>query len=134
MTYAVSSALQSAVYQRLVSDSEVQSLVGGAIYDALPSGTLPSIYVSLGPEKVRDISDQLVSAAEHEFVVSVVTDQTGFSAAKAAAGAVCDALAGAQMTLSRGTLTALNFHRAEAVRSGDQRRIDLKFKARVSDQ
>jgi hypothetical protein len=88
----------------------------------------------LGPEKVRDISDQLVSAAEHEFIVSVVTDHTGFSAAKAAAGAVCDALAGAQMTLSRGTLTALNFHRAEAARSGDQRRIDLKFKARVSDQ
>ena len=134
MTYAVSSALQSAVYQRLVSDSGVLALVGGAIYDALPSGTLPSIYVSLGPEKVRDISDQLVSAAEHEFIVSVVTDQTGFSAAKTAAGAVCDALAGAQMTLSRGTLTALNFHRAEAVRSGDQRRIDLKFKARVSDQ
>ena len=89
MTYAVSSALQSAVYQRLVSDSGVLALVGGAIYDALPSGTLPSIYVSLGPEKVRDISDQLVSAAEHEFIVSVVTDQTGFSAAKAAAGAVC---------------------------------------------
>lgn len=134
MTYALSSALQSAVYQCLVADAPLDQLVAGAIYDALPSGTLSALYVSLGPEKVRDLSDKTAAGAEHEFVVSVVTDQTGFSAAKAAAGAVCDALIGASLVLQRGQLTALNFHRADAVRNGDQRRIDLKFKARLSDQ
>ena len=136
MTYALSSALQQAVYQHLLNDSVLAGLVGTAIYDALPSGTLPLLYVSIGPEKVRNISDKLSQSAEHEFIVSVVTDNTGFSGAKTVAGAICDVLVDAPLVLTRGTLTALHFYRAEATRggSGGQRQIDLKFKARVSDQ
>lgn len=135
MTYGVAGALQAAVYQKLSADVALGLLVGAAIYDALPTGTLPSLYVALGPETVRDKSDQTGFGAEHEFTVSVVTDAAGFASAKEAAGAVSDALIDASLTLSRGTLVSLNFYRAVAARveTGDIRQINLIFRARVED-
>ena len=135
MSYAVSAALQVAVYQTLSADATLTGLVGTNIYDAIPTGTLPSLYVTLGPENVRDRSDKTGAGARHEFVVSVVTDTEGFASAKDAAGAVSDALVDANLTLSRGALIALNFVRAKAVRVGtaDERRIDLTFRAFVQD-
>jgi len=38
MTYAISDALQQAVYQTLIADPAVTALVGSDIYDALPTG------------------------------------------------------------------------------------------------
>lgn len=135
MSYAVSAALQEAVYNQLVNDAGVTGLVGGNIYDALPSGSLPPTYISLGPEEARDASDQLGDAARHDFIVSVVTDQSGFQDAKEVAAAICDALIGADLTLSRGHLVGLWFQRAKAERTdnGASRRIDLIFRARVDD-
>lgn len=135
MSYGVSAALQGAVFQHLSADPDLAALVGTAIYDALPSGTLPSLYVSLGPETVRDMSDKTGSGAEHEFIVSVVTDAAGFQAAKSVAAAINDALVDADLMLTRGRLVALNFYRATAKREGTGlvRRIDLKFRARVED-
>ena len=133
MSYASSSALQAAVYQRLMADSALDALVGSAIYDAVPPGTLPDTYVSLGPEDARDRSDKTGSGAEYDFTVSVVSDAAGFQTAKALAEAVSDALVGADLTLARGQLVELWFLRARARRVGaaDQRRIDLWFRARV---
>ena len=85
MSYASSSALQAAIYQRLMADSAVDALVGSAIYDAVPPGPLPPTYISLGPEDVRDRSDLTGSGAEHDFTVSVVTEAAGFQGAKAIA-------------------------------------------------
>ena len=135
MSYGVSVALQSAIYQALVGDSALTSLVGSDIYDAIPSGSVPSLYVAIGPELARDRSDKTGAGAEHEFTVSVVTDSAGFSSAKAAASAVSDALVDADLALTRGSLVSLNFYRAKAVRVGtaDERRIDLTFRARVQD-
>ena len=135
MSYGVSAALQTAVYQTLTTDPTLIGIVGNEIYDALPSGTLPSLYVAIGPEVVKDRSDKTGAGALHIFTVSVVTDSAGFATAKSAAGAVSDALVDADLTLSRGTLIALNFHRARAVRVGsaDERRIDLTFHAIVQD-
>lgn len=135
MTYAVSAALQKAVFQRLTGDPTVSGLVGAAVFDAPPAGTVPSTYVSLGPETVRDRSDKSGGGAEHDFVVSVVTDSDGFEAAKEVAGAISDALVGATPTLDRGRLVRLNFLKARALRSdkGQVRRIDLTFRARVDD-
>ena len=135
MSYGVSAALQTAIYQELVADAPLTALVGSDIYDALPSGTLPSLYVALGPELVKDMSDKSGGGAVHEFSVSVVTDSAGFATAKQAAAAVSDALVDADLVLARGTLIALNFYRAKAVRVGtaDERRIDLTFKAIVQD-
>lgn len=135
MSYGVAAALQTAIYQALVADVALDGLVGSDIYDAIPSGGVPSLYVALGPERVRDKSDKTGAGAEHEFTVSVVTDSAGFATAKLAAAAVSDALVDADLTLTRGTLIALNFFRARAVRVGaaDERRIDLTFRARVQD-
>jgi len=85
MSYGVSAALQEAVYQHLSADAGVVAEVGANVFDALPSGTLPSLYVILGPEVVKDQSDKTGAGALHEIVVSVVTDVAGFSQAKTAA-------------------------------------------------
>lgn len=135
MSYGVSAALQSAVYQELISSAALSALVGTAIYDNPPSGTLPGTYVSLGPEDVRDRSDGLGHGALHMFSVSVVTDAAGFQSAKAVAAEISDSLVDADLTLTRGQLIYLNFDRAVARRVGDgeTRRIDLRFHARVED-
>ncbi len=136
MSYGMAAALQAAVYQQLLADTDVSALVGAAIYDALPAGDLPATYVSLGPENVLDRSDKTGSGALHRFTVSVVTETAGFGAAKAVAAAITDALVGVDLTLSRGQLVGLWFERASARRTGKAgriRRIDLRFRARVED-
>jgi len=135
MSYAVSGALQSAVFQRLANDPTLVGLVGTNVFDALPAGAVPPLYVALGPEKAADASDQTGGGALHEFTVSVVTESAGFAVAKETAGAVSDALVDAALTLARGTLVSLRFHKATAARVGtaDTRRIDLIFRARVCD-
>jgi len=135
MSYGVAGALQAAVYQHLVGDGALDALVSGAIFDAVPAGTVPDLYVSIGPEDVRDRSDKTGGGALHIFTVSVIDNGAGFARAKAAAAAVSDALVDASLTLSRGTLVSLRFDRARArrVQTGDLRRIDLTFRARVDD-
>jgi len=135
MSYGVSSALQTAVFQRLQGDAALAGLIGTDVFDAAPSGTVPTTYVSLGPEDVRDASDKTAAGAVHEFTVSVVTEAAGFSGAKTVAAAVSDALVDAPLTLARGRLVPLGFLKARAkrVQDGDVRRIDLRFRARVED-
>lgn len=135
MSYGISAALQVAVFQHLTLDASLVALVGTDIYDALPSGVLPSAYVSLGPETVRNKSDVTGYGALHIFTVSVVTDVAGFDTAKNIGAAVSDALVDADLTLTRGQLVSLNFYRASAKRvgTGQGRRIDLTFHARVDD-
>jgi len=135
MSYAMSGPLQAAVYQELFTNPPLHALVGDHVFDALPSGAVPSLYVALGPEKVRDASDVTGAGALHEFTVSVVSDSAGFAVAKQAAGLVSDALVDTDMTLSRGRLVSLNFHKAAAARvgTGDTGRIDMSFRARVCD-
>lgn len=135
MSYAMSAPLQAAVFQQLYTDPALGALVGEHIFDALPSGAVPSLYVALGPEKVRDASDATGWGALHEFTVSVVSDAAGFATAKTAAGMVSDALVDAELALTRGALVSLRFYKAAAARvgTGDTRRIDLFFRARVCD-
>ncbi len=135
MSYAISASLQAAVFQHLTLDPNLSALVGTDIYDALPPGILPLAYVSLGPESVRDKSDVTGHGALHVFTVSVVTDVAGFDTAKTIGAAVSDALVDADLTLTRGQLVSLNFYRASAKRvgTGQGRRIDLTFRARVDD-
>lgn len=135
MSYGVSAALQVAVYQALTNDAGLNAMLNGAVYDALPAGVLPPLYVILGSEDVKDASDKTGGGALHEFTVTVVTESAGFASAKVAAAAVSDALVGASLPLTRGTLVALNFYKAKAARvgTGDMRQINLIFRARVSD-
>ncbi|MCP3969412.1 MAG: DUF3168 domain-containing protein [Rhodobacteraceae bacterium] len=135
MSYAMASALQAAVFTHLDADTTLEILVGSAIFDVAPSGGLPGLYVMLGPETVRDRSDGTGAGAEHEFVISVVSDADGFHTAKTVAAAVSDALVDAHLSLTRGRLVGLNFRSAQAMRvaKGTQRQIDLRFRARVED-
>ncbi|MEM6727317.1 MAG: DUF3168 domain-containing protein, partial [Pseudomonadota bacterium] len=117
----------------LLADADVSAKTGGHIYDALPPGTLPPLYVSLGPENVRDRSSASGGGARHDFVVSVIADASSFQMAKDVAAAISDALVGASLSLSRGTLGGIWFLRAKAARfdHGTARRIDLTFRALV---
>ena len=135
MSYATSAALQQAVYAALAADAALAGIVGTAIYDAVPHGSLPPIYVQLGSEEARDASDCSGAGAEHRITVSVITSHSGFAQAKAAAGAVSDVLHGADLALSRGRLVYLRFDRAKAERreNAATRQIDLRFVARVQD-
>lgn len=135
MSYGVSAALQRAVYERLTADPAVSAAAPGAVFDAPPEGPLPETYVSLGPEQVRDRSDKTGRGATHDFTVSVISAGGGFEATKTLAGAVSDALLGAELALARGRLVAMEFLQATAGRTarGRLRRIDLRFRARVDD-
>lgn len=135
MSYGAGAALQAAVFQRLAGDPALAALVGEAVFDAAPGGPLPPLYVTLGPEVVRDRSDATHGGAEHEFAVEIVTQAAGFAGAKAAAAAVSDALVDADLALSRGRLVRLDFWTAKAVRvgAGAMRQITLTFRAFVED-
>lgn len=135
MSYALSAPLQSAVYACLMADVGVQAIVGAHIYDALPSGRVPDLYVTLGAEVVRDKSDATGAGAEHDLTITVVTGAAGFQQAKEAAAAISDALEDPALSLGRGRLVGMRFLKAQAARvgSGTIRRIDLKFRARVED-
>lgn len=135
MTYAISAALQTAVYETLVTDPSLGALVGEAVFDTVPSGPRPDLYVSLGTEQARDQSDKTGAGTLHEFVINVVSEQSGFARAKQVAAIVSDVLQEGDLALSHGTLVYLNFHRARAtrVRNSSARRIDLTFRARVCD-
>ncbi len=135
MSFAMSGPLQRAVYDALSADSALSGVVGNAIYDAVPTGTLPLIYVRLGSEEARDASDYSGAGAVHRFTVSVITSGPGFAQAKEAAAAISDVLHNGDLTLSRGRLVSLRFEQARArwVEAAATRQIDLRFAARVQD-
>lgn len=129
MSYAAAAALQSAVFQALTA---APALAGVAIFDAVPPSP-PGTFVLVGPEEVRDASDKSGDGAEHQMMISVISDGAGFLTAKTIGGNIADALQGTAMSLSRGRLVSLAFQRASARRidEGEVRRIDLTFRARI---
>lgn len=133
MSYAISVALQAALYHRLATDPLLSSLVGTAIYDQVPAGTLPGTYVTLGPETAVQTGDSSGRSMRHDFIVSVTTDASGFQTIKDVAGAVADALQDAALDLPQGQVSLLDFRRARARRlaNGALRQIDLRFRARI---
>lgn len=135
MSFAFSGPLQAAVYAALSGDAALSALIGTEIYDAVPSGAVPAMYVRLGSETVSDASDVSGAGAVHRFNVSVITTDPGFSGAKAVSGAVSDVLHDAALTLSRGQLISMRFERAVVRRTDSEatRQIDMRFRARVSD-
>lgn len=135
MSYGTSVALQKAVYEHLLADADVVAQLGSAIYDAAPAGTQPSLFATIGSEDVQIRGDGSGSVARYRLTISVVSDAAGFAAAKAAAGAVSDALHGAKPSLDHGTLISMRQERVQASRvsRNKQRRIDLRFEALVDD-
>ena len=135
MSYALAPALQSALYAHLAADAALAAMLGGAIYDAIPPATPPATYALIGAEDVRDRSDSTARGAEHRLIISVVTNATGFLAAKQAAARIADLLDAPALVLSRGRLVGMWFDSAQASRTenGQTRRIELRVRARVED-
>ena len=138
MTFAISEALQVAVYEKLTGDAALADLVGSEIHDAplpLAAATVPEVHVTIGEERVRDGSTKTSTGAVHDFTVTVHSRSQGFSKAKAAAGAVCDALIDAPLSLSRGVLINLRFLFARADRgpATAPRKVALRFRAVLED-
>lgn len=132
MSYAQSLALQKALFTRL----NAAPALAGRVHDAVPAGAMPDTWLMIGEDEVRDRSDKTGRASLHLVTVSVITGAPGFAEAKTLAGSVCDLLDGAALPLERGRLTDLRFDRARtrrAGRSGELRRIDLRFAARLDD-
>lgn len=135
MSYALGAALQMAVYETLTQDTAISALIGDAIYDNAPAGAEPALYAFLGTEDAFARNDKTGTGALHRFTVSVVSQEAGFTRAKAVAGAISDALHGAQPAMARGRVVSLNFERARARRTNPEQRrqIELRFAARVED-
>lgn len=132
MMALLSDALQTAVYGRLSSDAPLASIVGVHVYDAVPAGPVPDIYVLIGEEVVTDASDKLMHGARHDLSIAVISTADSFLSLKEAAAAITSALDAPELTLSRGSVTALWFQGATSKRNASgQRRIDLKFRVRL---
>lgn len=137
MTFAISAGLQAALFDKLIGDATLTDLVGTAIYDAPPpaeAGEAPT-HVTIGEESVRAAGTKTSAGAVHDLTVTVHSNAEGFDQAKRVAGAICDALVGAPLSLARGHLVALRFiwARAERGRPPESRRISLRFRAVVED-
>lgn len=130
MSYLAAAALQAAIFARLTGHAD---LVGVPVLDAVPPGGGAGTFVLIGPEEARDASDKTGAGAEHRLEISVLSDASGFLAAKAAAVAVCAAMEGLALPEPVGRLVAVEFVRAVARRleDGAVRRIDLRFRVRV---
>lgn len=138
MTYALSEALQVAIYEQLATDPALVALVGEAIHDAVPPAPLaeaPQTCVVIGEERVRDGSTQTSMGAIHDFTVTVHSTVQGFRTAKAVAAAVGHALTDGALVLSRGAVVYLRFVSARADRgsASEPRRIVLRFRAFAED-
>ncbi|MEM9049139.1 MAG: DUF3168 domain-containing protein [Pseudomonadota bacterium] len=140
MTCAVSWGLQQAVYSALQADTALGGLVAGRIYDAAPhagqAGDPAVAYVTLGEELVRPFDTADGHGGRIDFTVTVHSGTEGYASAKEIAGAVCDVLIDAPLSLSRGTLVALRFLQAQAQRgrAPTRRRVTLRFRAVVDDE
>lgn len=130
MSYGAAAALQAAIYGVLSSASDLADVL---VVDAMPPQGAVGTFVLLGPEEVLDQSDTSGEGAEHRIVVSVISDATGFLAAKTLATSVSSCLSGATPLLSTGRIVGIRFLKAVARRleDGDVRRVDLTFRVRI---
>lgn len=133
MSYGTTAALQAAIYGCLTGDAQVGALTGGHVYDALPEGALPPMYVSLGPETVRDATDGSAGGAQHDVLVTVHSAQPGYAGAKAVAAAVSDALLTRPVRPARGRVVAVRFLKARARSARSERRVEMWFRLRLDD-
>ncbi|MCV6598446.1 MAG: DUF3168 domain-containing protein [Mangrovicoccus sp.] len=135
MSYAASAEMQRALYDLLTSDAAPAELAGVPVVDRMAEGTLPPLYIALGPERVRDGSTKTSRGAEHRLTITVISALGGFAQIKQIAGAICTHLEGQRPSLSQGQVAGLQFLSAQARRgpSGAERRLDLSFRAFVDD-
>lgn len=136
MSYASAQTLQGALYTTLLAAPSITDRVGTAVFDTVPHGSVPPLYVTLGQEDALARGDGTGVLTRYRVSLAVVSEAAGFAEAKALAGAIGDVLDGATLDLAPEALLSLRFERAQARRTdrNRRRRIDLRFTALVDRQ
>lgn len=139
MTYALSWALQEAVFGTLSADAALSGMIGDRIYDAPPpfeSDAAPDTpWLTLGDERVDDWSTRDGAGAAHLLSVTVTAPHRGFAEAKKIAGRVCDVLLGGGLTLTRGRVAFIGFvgGRTKRLEKDLLRQVELRFRVLVEE-
>ena len=137
MSYAMSAALQAAVFTVLSDNMALAALVEGIFGSpSAGDGVTPfGTYITLGDEVAKDRSSGTHKGTTLDFEINIHSDFAGFSAAKAVAAEVVDTLAWADLVLTRGRLVNLKFLKSRARRgvAPETRRIALVFRAILDD-
>ena len=121
MPIAASAALRAAVYDALIADSALASLLGGAhVYDEVPrAASFP--YVTLGEARVSDFSAGGEPSAENQLTLHAWSRHGGHKEAHLIAGALLQALDDAPLALTDHRLINLRFAVADVRREADGR-------------
>lgn len=139
MTFAMSWALQEAVFAALTSDPTLAASIGDRIYDAPPpfeADAAPDVpWITLGDERVDDWSTSDGAGAAHLLSVTITAPRRGFADAKKIAGQVCDVLLGGSLAPSRGQVAFVGFvgGRTRRIEKDLMRQVELRFRVLVED-
>lgn len=139
MTYALAWPLQQAVFHMLCEDAVCANYFSHRIYDAAPPFTgepVPEgIYLLFGDEEAVDWSTSTDSGAVHTLRLTINAPRQGYSEAKQAASAVCDAILSGDPAMSRGRIVNIRFVDAKTKRAEKDglRQIELRFRVVTED-
>jgi hypothetical protein len=121
MPTASSAALRAAIYDALINDGALTSVLGGpSVYDEPPrAASFP--YVTLGEARMSDFSAGGERGEEHQLTLHAWSRQGGHREAHLITGALLQALDDAPLTLSDHRLINLRFALADVRREADGR-------------
>jgi hypothetical protein len=130
-------ALQQAIYATLVSSDGIKEVLGDPprVFDAPPrDADFP--YCVIGDDQASDWSMATEAGSEHIVPVHVWSRANGHREAKLIAGAVKDALDGAELAVAGQALIDLRWLDTNAVRDpdGETIRAVLRFRAVLEPQ
>lgn len=63
MSHVDFAAVQAGVFAQISADPDIKALIGAHIFDGVPPGVVPDLYLLIGPELVIDKSDLHTLAA-----------------------------------------------------------------------
>jgi hypothetical protein len=124
-------ALRAAIYDALVADAPLTTLLGGPkVYDEVPRAAVFP-YVTLGEAEISDWSTATEGGAEVQLTLHAWSRQGGHREAHEIAGALLQALDDAPLSLTDHRLVNLRFATADIRREADGRtyRALLRFRA-----
>lgn len=121
MPTPASVALRAAVYDALIADASLTSVLGGPkIYDEPPrAAAFP--YVTLGEARIADFSAGSERTHEHQLTLHAWSRQGGHKQAHQIAGALLQALDDAPLSLADNILVNFRFSVADVRREADGR-------------
>ncbi|MFV0244906.1 MAG: DUF3168 domain-containing protein [Qingshengfaniella sp.] len=129
MSYRDAGDLQAAIHARLTGDTALMALVAGAVFDAVPEGRAPDVYLALGAEEVTETRDHDGAIMRHRIDLSAIGKAESFAQVKAVAAAAEAALRAAPLTAPGLNIMDMWLERVRATRGKHpaRRRIDMRI-------